>query len=166
MYSNLSDFITDWKAEASFTLKIFEAIPDELILTTVSDNVRSLGRLAWHITQTLTEMPHKAGVVDEDNLDNLPIPESFAKISDIYALYSEALIKNLEQKWSGTDLTESIEIYGQQWEKRKLLSVLITHQIHHRAQMTIVMRLLELNVPGIYGPSKEEWGQFGMEAQD
>ncbi len=166
MYSNLSDFITDWKAEASFTLKIFEAIPDELILTTVSDNVRSLGRLAWHITQTLTEMPHKAGVVDEDNLDNLPIPDSFAKISDIYTLYSEALIKNLEQKWMGTDLTDSIEIYGQHWEKRKLLSVLITHQIHHRAQMTIVMRLLELKVPGIYGPSREEWAQFGMEAQE
>jgi uncharacterized damage-inducible protein DinB len=41
---------------------------------------------------------------------------------------------------------------------------LIQHQAHHRGQMTVLMRQAGLPVPGIYGPSKEEWANFGMEA--
>ncbi|HRN25773.1 MAG TPA: DinB family protein [Ignavibacteriaceae bacterium] len=51
-------------------------------------------------------------------------------------------------------------------EKRNHTGVIISHQTHHRAQLTIVMRLNGLNVPGIYGPSKEEWTQLGMPAQE
>jgi uncharacterized damage-inducible protein DinB len=59
-----------------------------------------------------------------------------------------------------------MKIYGQEWEGRKILSILVKHQIHHRAQMTVLMRLLNLKVPGLYGPAKEEWSQYGMEAQE
>jgi uncharacterized damage-inducible protein DinB len=30
--------------------------------------------------------------------------------------------------------------------------------------MTVLMRQAGLRVPGVYGPSQEEWSQFGMEA--
>jgi uncharacterized damage-inducible protein DinB len=46
------------------------------------------------------------------------------------------------------------------------LGVIVSHQIHHRAQLTIVMRLNGLKVPGVYGPSKEEWTSYGMPAQE
>jgi len=36
------------------------------------------------------------------------------------------------------------------------------HQTHHRAQMTVLMRQAGLKVPGVYGPSREEWSQMGM----
>lgn len=52
------------------------------------------------------------------------------------------------------------------WSRGKTLGVLITHQIHHRAQLTIVMRLAGLKVPGVYGPAKEEWVGYGMEPQE
>ncbi len=37
------------------------------------------------------------------------------------------------------------------------------HSIHHRAQMIVVMRMLGLSVPGIYGPAREEWAAYGMQ---
>lgn len=40
---------------------------------------------------------------------------------------------------------------------------MIQHQIHHRGQMTILMRQAGLTVPGLYGPSKEEWAVIGMD---
>jgi uncharacterized damage-inducible protein DinB len=40
--------------------------------------------------------------------------------------------------------------------------VLVTHQTHHRAQMTVLMRQAGLQVPGIYGPVKEGWAAYGM----
>ncbi|MEJ2544683.1 MAG: DinB family protein [Calditrichaceae bacterium] len=166
MFRTIQDFIELWKSEADSTIKIFSNITDDKLDNKVSENIRSLGRLAWHITQTLTEMPYKAGIVDKDDLDELPVPSSVKDIVDIYKKYSEALIKSLEKKWTDKDLAEVIDMYGQKWEKRKILQVLITHQIHHRAQMTVIMRLQNIPVPGIYGPSKEEWTQFGMTPQD
>jgi hypothetical protein len=32
--------------------------------------------------------------------------------------------------------------------------------------MTIVMRLIDIPVPGLYGPSAEEWAQIGLPAMD
>jgi uncharacterized damage-inducible protein DinB len=46
------------------------------------------------------------------------------------------------------------------------LSATIRHQTHHRGQLTVLMRQAGLVVPGCYGPSREEWGQYGMAAQD
>ena len=55
-------------------------------------------------------------------------------------------------------------MYGEHWSKGTVLRVLINHQSHHRGQMTVIMRMLGLPVPGIYGPSKEEWVEMGMNA--
>jgi uncharacterized damage-inducible protein DinB len=166
MYRKIDDFITDWKVEEKFTINVFSKIRDEYISFKVAENIRSLGRLAWHITQTLTEMPHKAGIIKKDFLENEPIPITFSAIIDIYKKQSEQLVEFLKANWTDSDLTEIIEVYGQKWEKRKILSALINHQIHHRAQMTILMRLQNIDVPGIYGPSKEEWSKYGMSPQE
>lgn len=166
MYCSIEDFVVQWKTEESATLKIFESVYDEVLNHKANEDMRSLGRLALHITQTLTEMPHKAGLVDEDKLENMPIPESMLEIINTYKQCSALLLGELEKRWKDDDLTRTIEIYGEQWECRKVLSVLVLHQVHHRGQMTALMRMLGLKVPGIYGPAKEEWSKYGMPAME
>jgi uncharacterized damage-inducible protein DinB len=83
-------------------------------------------------------------------------------IIKIYKQYSALLLEQVEGRWKDDDLTGNIEVYGEQWERRKVLSVLVLHQAHHRGQMTALMRMLGIQVPGIYGPSKEEWSKYGM----
>lgn len=61
----------------------------------------------------------------------------------------------------------SIEQFKQEWQAesdntRKIFSAL-TDESHHRAQMTVLMRQAGLKVPGIRGPAKEDWSQFGAE---
>jgi uncharacterized damage-inducible protein DinB len=34
----------------------------------------------------------------------------------------------------------------------------LNHLIHHRAQLTMYLRLLDVPVPGLYGPSADEKG--------
>jgi len=166
MYSNLPDFFNDWQEESQLTLSVFTKIDEAAKSVKIKDNLRSLDRLAWHITQTLTEMPFRAGILESDVLENEPVPESIKKISEIYQYQSNILAETLKANWQDTDLTEIIEVYGEKWEKRKILSMLIKHQIHHRGQMTAMMRMLEMQVPGTYGPSKEEWTQYGMSPQE
>jgi uncharacterized damage-inducible protein DinB len=122
--------------------------------------------MAWHITQSLTEMPFRAGIIASDILEDQPIPDSMVEITGIYKDQSDKLVLLLQQNWKDSDLTQVIEVYSQQWERRKILSVLVKHQTHHRGQMTALMRIQNLTVPGTYGPSKEEWGKYGMKAHE
>jgi uncharacterized damage-inducible protein DinB len=55
---------------------------------------------------------------------------------------------------------------GKCGKEEQRLGFIVSHQIHHRAQLTVVMRLNGLNVPGVYGPSKEEWTSYGIPAQE
>lgn len=162
MYRKISDFITDWQYETESTEKVFSLLTDETLHNNVHPEVRTLGRLAWHLTQTLPEMGHKAGLFAEDPLEDKEIP-ALSEIISTYRKYAEEVSK-AAAKWSDAELTDMVDMYGDQWSKGSVLRVFVTHQTHHRGQMTVLMRMLGLTVPGIYGPSKEEWVGFGMTA--
>ena len=166
MYRTIQDFIDDWKEESALTLQIFEAVDESKKAEKLNDNVRSLDRLAWHLTQTLSEMPFHAGLFAEDPLEHIPVPDAFKEIIATYNDYSNKVAELVTKNWTDKSLEEEVNMYGQQWKKSKVLSVLIRHQVHHRGQMTAIMRALGMPVPGIYGPAKEEWSRFGMPAMD
>jgi len=57
-------------------------------------------------------------------------------------------------------------MYGQEWMNAFSLWVEVGHQIHHRGQMTGLMRQAGLKIPGLYGPAREEWEAMGMKPMD
>ena len=93
MYRNIHDFLTDWEYETAGTAKILKIITDEISAQTIHSNVRSLERLAWHLTQTLTEMGHKAGLFATDLLEHELLPETMAKLTVRYEGYAAQIAK-------------------------------------------------------------------------
>jgi uncharacterized damage-inducible protein DinB len=163
MYHTINEFLADWKYESESTFKMFSSLTDESLNKKFNDNVRTAGRLAWHITTTIPEMMNRTDLKVESVEEHADVPKSAKEIADLYKKSSGDLANEISKKWSDESLKEKVNMYGDEWSKAKILSVLITHQIHHRAQLTVVMRLAGLKVPGIYGPSKEEWAAMGME---
>jgi uncharacterized damage-inducible protein DinB len=53
-------------------------------------------------------------------------------------------------------------MYGSTWHRASVLLSIVRHQIHHRGQITVLMRQAGLPVPGLYGPAREEWANMGM----
>lgn len=167
MFRTINDFLILWKEETQMTLLVFRAVNDSKKSEKLNENVRTLERLAWHIVQTLSEMPAKAGLLADDTLEHSPLPPTFKEIIDHYQHYSDIVTDALSRKWTDDQLMkDTIHMYGSEWTKSKILTVLLLHQTHHRAQMTVVMRLLGLPVPGTYGPSKEEWTKYGLPVMD
>lgn len=166
MYSSVSKFIEDWQNEAALTVKIFEAIPEEKLNEIPGDNIRTLARMAWHITCTTVEMPFNAGLLKEEVINEDEVPSNIADITEQFKKYSNELVEVVQKEWGEADLQETLQLYGQTWTKNLVLTVLVKHMIHHRAQMTVVMRILGIRVPGIYGPSKEEWAEFGLDSRE
>lgn len=166
MYRKLSDFINDWTYEYQSTLKVFDNLTDESLTKRVNENVRTAGVLAWHITTSIGEMAHRTGLTFKTVESDSVIPSTVNEIVQIYKEASENLLSEIKENWNDETLLVEDDMYGEKWKRGTTLAVIINHQIHHRAQLTVVMRLLGLKVPGIYGPAKEEWEQMGMAAQD
>ena len=62
MFRRLDDFQASWKEESAKTLTIFNAIPDAALNTAVTPDHRDLRRLAWHLVESLIEMPGHCGL--------------------------------------------------------------------------------------------------------
>ncbi len=84
-------------------------------------------------------------------------------IKTAYNAASASLAEEIKCNWKDETLSIEDDMYGQKWKRGITLGILITHQTHHRGQMTVLMRQAGLKVPGIYGPSYEEWAAMGME---
>jgi uncharacterized damage-inducible protein DinB len=166
MYYKISDFIEDWKYESESTIKMLSNLNDESLTAKFNNDIRTPGRLAWHIVTTLGEMAHRTGLTFKTVDENVPIPSTAKEIADEYKHTSDGLMKEISENWNDETLLLEDDMYGEMWKKGKTLGVLVTHQIHHRAQLTIVMRLAGLKVPGVYGPAKEEWVKYGMQPQE
>lgn len=166
MYSSIEKFLPEWAEESTFTAKLFTLIPDDQLNVVPGKGIRTAGRLAWHITQTISEMGCRAGLFDGDDLERIPQPASAKEIASVYTQYSDKLKVAITARWNNDMLEEEKAMYGEQWSNGKILDVLIRHQTHHRGQLTVVMRLLGLAIPGFYGPSAEEWEKMGMKAME
>jgi uncharacterized damage-inducible protein DinB len=79
-----------------------------------------------------------------------------------YAAVTAELGAAIKADWNDAALEVTDDMYGEQWPRGLTLGILIQHEIHHRAQMTVLMRQAGLRVPGIFGPSKEDWASMGM----
>jgi len=166
MYYKISDFIEDWKYESESTFKLFKNLSDNVLNKKFNENVRSAGRLAWHIAITIPEMVHKTGLSFDAVDDNAPVPTTVKEICDEYKKASDNMINAISKNWTDASLAEEVEMYGEMWKKGKTLSSLVKHQAHHRGELIVVMRLAGLKVVGPYGPAKEEWSAYGMEPQE
>jgi uncharacterized damage-inducible protein DinB len=127
----------------------------------------SLGQLANH----LAFVPHWATVtLDTTELD-FAAPETQAmrpapadSAAGLLRILDSALVAARQRLVSATD-----EDFGVVWSGKNAGTVLfamprmavlrgmvMNHMIHHRAQLTVYLRLLDLPVPALYGPSADE----------
>jgi uncharacterized damage-inducible protein DinB len=162
MYRTIEDFVYDWRTENQSTLKVLKTLTDASLTQKVNADGRSLGFLAWHLVLTLGEMGSKMAIQVNAPPENAPSPKTAAEIFTAYETASESIAKFVGTQWKDSMLEKEIELYGEKWKRGYALASLVKHEIHHRGQITVLMRQIGLKVPGVYGPSREEWAQLGI----
>jgi uncharacterized damage-inducible protein DinB len=163
MFTSLDHFRKTWTHESESTLRVLRTLTDASLAQSVGPNDRTLGRLAWHLTTTIAEMMERTGLKIAGPAHDTPPPASAAAIAEGYAAASRSLLEALAA-WDDAALLVKDEMYGERWKRGLTLFALVTHQAHHRGQMTVLMRQAGLTVPGVYGPAREEWSALGMPA--
>jgi uncharacterized damage-inducible protein DinB len=160
-YRSIESFLEDWESEAGDTSLVLGAVTDAALGQSVADGHRSLARVAWHIAVSIPEMMNKVGLGLTEVDEHAPVPATGAEILDGYDRTAAELLAAVRANWTDATLDEEDDMYGFRWKRGFTLKCLVFHQIHHRGQMTVLMRQAGLRVPGVYGPSLEGWTAVG-----
>lgn len=164
MYTSINEFIGEWNQEMESTQKVLDALTDSSLQQVVSQEDRTLGRIAWHIVTSTPEMLNEFGIQVAAVENATTVPTSAKVIADRFRKVTADTSNAVKEQWTDPSLTEMVNVFGMDMPKAVTLSLLIKHIIHHRGQLTVLMRQAGLKVPGVYGPAREEWSLMGMEA--
>ena len=157
--------LADFDHEFANTRRMLERIPEAHLDFTPHEKSWPLGKLAHH----LAEFPMFGEVtVTQPGLDfaapqppRPPMPttaEGFVALFDadlarFRAALDAASDASLLETWT---MSSGAHVIMAMPRLAVLRGMVISHMIHHRAQLTIYYRMLNVSVPGLYGPSADE----------
>lgn len=152
MFQTSSEFIAEWKNETAATGRLLDALTDESLAQSITPDHRTLGQIAWHLVWVLGSMT-QLGLTFAKPDGEERAPSSAQKIASEYKQVSQAFLSAAETQWNDSLIQQNASH----------LRLLIQHEVHHRGQLTVLMRQAGLQISGVYGPTKEEWVQQGKE---
>lgn len=166
MFTSIQMFENNWRHESKTSQNVMDTLTDQSLSQAVASDHRTLGRMAWHIITSIPELMAATGLECKGLTPADPMSKTARELKDAYAKVSSQLLEQVKENWDDKKLLEKDELYGETWAKGFTLLVLIHHEIHHRGQMTVLMRQAGLKVPDIYGPAKEGWAKYGAPAPE
>ena len=165
---SMADFLVgEFDHEAGGTRKVLERVPEQFVAWAPHPRSKSLGELANHIAG----LPVWVGrILQSSEYDFLapgaPTPgirpwESKAamlekhdkNVADARSLLAKTSDAQFLEKWS---MKRGGEVMFTLPRIAVLRSMVLSHTIHHRGQLTVYLRLKDIPLPGIYGPSADE----------
>lgn len=156
----------DLDQELTRTRPLLERVPDEHAAWRPHERSMSLGYLASHV---VTVLHWQATTLRADELDLATVPppdgtlyprEELLRRFDAAAAEVRALVEALEPErladpWT---LRRGDQVFFRRPRYEVVRELGISHLIHHRAQLGVYLRLLDVPLPQVYGPTADEPG--------
>jgi len=155
--------LQELEEEARTTRRVLERVPDNKLTWRPHEKARTLGELAMHVAIV-------PGAVAE--LIASPSPARVPQFTDPTTQSAAELVSTLEESIAkakrvlgGIDDTTLTATWRMMQGEREvfavprvalLRSVMLNHWYHHRGQLTVYLRELDVPIPSIYGPSADE----------
>ena len=157
--------LADFDHEMGTTRRLLERLPDDRLAWKPHPRSMTLGGLATH----LSTIPHWGGrILNEASFDLVGAPSAAAEKpsrAEILGAFDEVC----RQTRAAMDKTDAE--YQSLWTLKRggqqvfsvprvaaFRSFVLHHMIHHRGQLSLYLRLNDVPVPAIYGPSADEGG--------
>jgi uncharacterized damage-inducible protein DinB len=156
--------LPEFDQEMENTRKMLASVPDGKWDWKPHEKSMSLGRLSGHIA----ELPSWGVTAMEKELFELNPGEYKAYVADSPAALVETFEKH-RAKVREAIASASDEAFHKIWTMKfggrtvmslprvaVIRSMFMNHLIHHRAQLSVYLRLLDIEFPGMYGPTADE----------
>jgi uncharacterized damage-inducible protein DinB len=156
--------LSEFEQEMKNTRRLLERVPEDKAGWKPHDKSRSLGELATHVA-ALPIWGER--VIKHDEFDlagNTPRPGRFTTTTALLDLFDQSVTAARAALTGAPD-----SLMAQPWTLKAgpktvfslprataIRSMMMNHHIHHRGQLTVYLRLLDVAIPGMYGPSADE----------
>jgi len=159
--------LPEFDHEMANTRKTIERVPNGKFEYKPHDKSFTLGQLASHIvnipTWTQETLMQDSVDVNPGDGEGFSTPQHNS-VEDLLKSFDEAVTRAREtiaettdeqmlQPWSLLNAGETVLTMPR---IAVLRSFILNHQIHHRAQLTVYLRLNDVPLPALYGPSADE----------
>jgi uncharacterized damage-inducible protein DinB len=157
-------FITELQQEAGSTKRMLERVPEGKFDWKPHTKSMTLGRLASHVAE-LPGFLNSILTMDEFDFAKGHYKPSHAntpeELMNVFQQKLDEVVQTLqntsdEKMQSNFTLRSGDHVFGTMPRNIAIRSMAMNHLIHHRAQIAVYLRLLDIPVPGLYGPSADE----------
>jgi uncharacterized damage-inducible protein DinB len=160
-------FLAEMDQEAGATRRLLERLPEDKLSWKPHPKSMSLGKLAMHTAQ-INGFIAAMAAKDTFEMPPPPQPDPTTK-AEILAAFEKSLTDAkglLNQVDDARALANWSMIMGGKtmmtMPRAALYRIIMcSHQYHHRGQLTVYLRMLDVPLPSVYGPSADEnpWAQ-------
>ena len=163
--------LPEFDQEMANTRKILELVPDGKFDYKPHPKSMTMGQLATHVAW----FPGWAKSTVEETELNIPAdfkPPLAASRVELLKMFDDA-VGVAREKIESTSDADWMKMWSLSFAGKKMFELprvavmrgmVMNHMIHHRAQLGVYLRLNEIAIPGMYGPSADEPNTFGAEA--
>jgi uncharacterized damage-inducible protein DinB len=159
----LESMTRELENESVVTRKMLQRIPDDKYDWKPHERSMPMGRLATHIAELPSWIGMTLNTSELDFAANDYKPTIISNTTDLLKCFeknledgkkeiAKAKEEQLSQPWT---LRNGKEVYSTS-PKGDVLRMSLSQIIHHRAQLGVYLRLLNIPIPGSYGPSADE----------
>jgi uncharacterized damage-inducible protein DinB len=159
----IDGMLQELEQEAQTTRRVLERVPDNQLSWRPHQKSRTLGELALHVAMVpgaVAELVATQSTVQAPTFTDLS-PKS---ASELVPALDESIAK-AKMVLGGMDDTALMATWRMMQGERELFalprvallrSIMLNHWYHHRGQLTVYLRELDVSIPSIYGPSADE----------
>lgn len=159
----IDGMLLELEQEARTTRRVLERVPGDQLAWRPHAKARTLGELALHVaivpggvaelaaSQSPAQAPQFTDPRPQSAAELIPaLDESVAKAKRVLARMDDAALMSTLRLMQGERELFAIP------RAALLRSIMLNHWYHHRGQLTVYLRQLDVPVPSVYGPSADE----------
>lgn len=161
--SFIESFQKELEREAITTRKMLERVPNDKFSWKPHEKSMTLQQLATHVAEIPTWLNLVLSTSEVDFSDKSWQPKNITDTESLMTFFENSLVdgrtalsnardEQLKDKWT---MRSGDQIFASD-PKDEVLRGCFCQVVHHRAQLGVYLRLLEVPIPGSYGPSADD----------
>ncbi len=155
----VESFFAVWDREAQKTVDLLKMLPSGKYDFRPDAGGRSLGELAWHLAELDAYVSYgvASGAFTADaKPPNIKRPIKVEELAPGYKRVHEEARERL-RTLKPIDLEKEMQFFGSTQTVSALLwNIMLLHLVHHRGQLSVLVRLAGGVVPELFGPTREQ----------